>query len=203
MEERILVKSEYDSKYLKVITVTQIVLVVLPFVNQLLELAVRGKPIIKPELVESGHFWFAVVSLGFVIALAAIKNTVKKSSLLVTDRRVKGCTVFGKQVDLPVDSVTAIGKGAFSGITISTSSGVIKFIAIKNVDVIYNVLSQLLINRQRAFYQNNLPVYSNNVPTASANVSNTQEIKNYKELLDMGIITQAEFDQKKRELLGL
>ncbi len=30
-----------------------------------------------------------------------------------------------------------------------------------------------------------------------------KEIKQYKELLDMGIITQEEFDQKKKELLGL
>lgn len=30
-----------------------------------------------------------------------------------------------------------------------------------------------------------------------------EEIKQYKELLDMGIITQEEFDQKKKELLGL
>ena len=34
-------------------------------------------------------------------------------------------------------------------------------------------------------------------------VSPTEEIKKYKELLDMGIITQEEFDAKKKQLLGL
>ena len=34
-------------------------------------------------------------------------------------------------------------------------------------------------------------------------LSNTDEIKKFKELLDMGAITQEEFDAKKKELLGL
>jgi len=38
---------------------------------------------------------------------------------------------------------------------------------------------------------------------ANPTSSNIEEIKKYKELLDMGIITQAEFDVKKKELLGL
>ena len=36
----------------------------------------------------------------------------------------------------------------------------------------------------------------------SASTSVADELKNYKELLDSGIITQEEFDKKKKELLG-
>ena len=36
-----------------------------------------------------------------------------------------------------------------------------------------------------------------------ASTSNADEIKKYKELLDMGVITQEEFDAKKKQLLGL
>lgn len=45
-----------------------------------------------------------------------------------------------------------------------------------------------------------------NVPTESTNTTpnaGIDEIKKYKELLDMGIITQEEFDAKKKQLLGL
>ena len=42
--------------------------------------------------------------------------------------------------------------------------------------------------------QNNIAV-----PTTSP----VEEIKKYKELLDLGIITQEEFDIKKKQLLGL
>ena len=40
---------------------------------------------------------------------------------------------------------------------------------------------------------------TNAIPQASG----ADEIKKYKELLDMGIITQEEFDAKKKQLLGL
>nr|WP_325305280.1 SHOCT domain-containing protein [uncultured Dysosmobacter sp.] len=39
--------------------------------------------------------------------------------------------------------------------------------------------------------------------TASAPASSADEIKKFKELLDMGVITQEEFDAKKKHLLGL
>jgi len=41
------------------------------------------------------------------------------------------------------------------------------------------------------------------VPQANAEKSPVELIKEFKELLDMGIITQEEFDMKKKELLGL
>ncbi len=41
------------------------------------------------------------------------------------------------------------------------------------------------------------------VSTASANVSVADELKKFKELLDLEVITQEEFDAKKKELLGL
>ena len=34
-------------------------------------------------------------------------------------------------------------------------------------------------------------------------ISPAEELKKFKELLDMGVITQEEFDAKKKELLGL
>ena len=37
----------------------------------------------------------------------------------------------------------------------------------------------------------------------AASVSNADELKKYKELLDMGVISQEEFDAKKKQLLGL
>ena len=33
--------------------------------------------------------------------------------------------------------------------------------------------------------------------------SNAEELRRYKELLDLGVITQDEFDAKKKQLLGL
>ena len=42
-----------------------------------------------------------------------------------------------------------------------------------------------------------------NTQASAPTISNADELKKYKELLDMGIITQEEFDAKKKQLLGL
>ena len=44
--------------------------------------------------------------------------------------------------------------------------------------------------------------YNIDVKTVVINQAKFEEIKKYKELLDLNIITQEEFDQKKKELLG-
>ena len=40
-------------------------------------------------------------------------------------------------------------------------------------------------------------------PTESKPTDSIDELKRYKELLDTGVITQEEFDAKKKQLLGL
>lgn len=42
-----------------------------------------------------------------------------------------------------------------------------------------------------------------NTQESAPTISNADELKKFKELLDMGIITQEEFDAKKKQLLGL
>lgn len=80
--------------------------------------------------------------------------------------------------------------------SVSTASGSIRFLLIKNADAVYDVINKLLIERQ----QEN----ARSVPVAAAPVKDAaEEIKKFKELLDMGIITQDEFDAKKKQLLGL
>ena len=44
---------------------------------------------------------------------------------------------------------------------------------------------------------------SEQVKTNSADISNADELKKYKELLDSGVISQEEFDAKNRQILGL
>lgn len=114
----------------------------------------------------------------------------RKMKIIVTDKRVYGQASFGKQVDLPFDSISAIGKGFLKGIVVATSSGKIRFILVSNRDDIYKTISNLLITRQDKKQVVN-------------NTSTTEELKKYKELLDSGIITQEEFNAKKKQLLGL
>ncbi len=102
----------------------------------------------------------------------------------------------GKRVDLPLDAISAVGVGDnLRTITITTSSGIIRFSIVENYTNVHKSISSLLIQRQQS--KSATPVIT------EVQTDETEKLKKYKELLDSGIITQEEFDAKKKQLLGL
>ena len=148
---------------------------------------------------ETWFFWVGLliaapfILIGFFFALKQ-----KKGEMTVTNLRVYGKSAFGKRVDLPMDSITSVGTCAFNGIAVATSSGYIRFRKIANRDEIHHELSKLLMNRQE---KGKVELDSMN----SLNEHNAihHALMEYKELLDNGVITQEEFEAKKRQILGL
>ena len=146
-----------------------------------------------------GHyFYIALVAAAvfFVIAIVLwiIELTLKQTEMIVSDKRVYGFA--GRtRVDLPIDSVTAISLGSMKSVSVTTASGAIKFSLIKNRDAIYDTVSALLLERQS---KKNAPV-----ATSAPAVDNADQLKKFKELLDSGVITEEEFEAKKKQLLGL
>lgn len=140
--------------------------------------------------------------IGFVylapaLILGILYFSFSKTEIFVTSHRIYGAARFGKRVDLPIDSITAVGTSACHGIDVSTPSGYIRFKFIENNDAVQSAISKLLNNRQA---KTSAPVAQNIINTP---VSDADELKKYKELLDSGVITQEEFDAKKKQLLGL
>lgn len=133
----------------------------------------------------------------FLIIGQIVYIGLSKTELCVTDKRVYGKTIFGRQVDLPLDSISALGKRMFQTIAVSTSSGLIKFWGIGNRDEIYEVISKLLKDRQGE-KSGAGPVTDSQIQQGVAD-----ELKKFKDLLDSGVITQEEFEAKKKQLLGL
>ena len=140
----------------------------------------------------------SVVSLIADVVLWIFYWVISKMQIVVTDKRVYGKTSFGKQVDLPLDSISAVGTSVFKGIAVGTSSGRIKFLGISNRNEIYEEIKKILADRQTKEVKASAPV--TNITQAQ---SSADELKKFKELLDSGIITQEEFDAKKKQLLGL
>ena len=144
------------------------------------------------------------IIIGTIIVAAVIivvfNLLYKKIQLVVTDKKVYGRVFWGKRVDLPIDSISAVGTSVFKSIAIATSAGKIKFLAIANRDEIHNKISELLINRQQS---NNVEQQISNNNVTTSNNDNIGQLKELKELLDQGIINQEEFDVKKKQLLGL
>lgn len=133
---------------------------------------------------------------GMALILVLIYAWLHSYEMTITDKRVYGKAAFGTRVDLPLDSVSATGMCMLKGVSVSTASGRIAFLFIKNRDEIHKCIGDLLVERQSKA----APVTTIKQESPQ---SNADELKKYKELLDSGVITQEEFDAKKKQLLGL
>ena len=143
---------------------------------------------------ELGYFPMLIGGGLFVIS-GVFLWAISKMEINVTDKRVYGKAIFGKRIDLPLDSISAVGTGALKGIVVATSSGKIHFLAISNNTEIHEEITKLLVERQS---KKDMQTTQKVVPQ-----SNADELKKFKELLDVGVITQEEFDAKKKQLLGI
>ena len=147
-------------------------------------------------LEEDWYFYLipaTTLSIFSVLLYLALRN----SELTVTDKRIYGVVTWGKRVDLPLDSISATSTKKFlKTLSVSTSSGFIRFRLVNNYDEIYSVINNLLIDRQQKT--------TNSVADSTPEPQNEVDtLRKYKELLDDGIITQEEFDAKKKQLLKL
>ncbi len=198
MKEKEIMKSElYDIKKIRNIifeigigiTIFWIIVYVIPGISDLSELGVSA-------VGEFILFHTIVPLLPFFIAGIIFYICASKINLVVTNKRVYGTAIFGKIVDLPFDKISAVATiGLLKGISVSTSSGAIRFIMIKNAGEVYNSISQLLIKRQKDNKKEEEITQNSR--------STTDELREYKKLLDENIITQEEYDKKKKELLNL
>lgn len=136
-----------------------------------------------------------LIGLGMTLIGLLLYTYWSKYELTITDKRVYGKVLFGIRVDLPLDSISSVGTSFLWGVDFGTSSGRIHFKFMSNKNKIHSTISDLLIERQK---EEKTTKTSKHIST-----SNADEIKKFKELLDIGAITQEEFDTKKNQLLNL
>lgn len=137
-----------------------------------------------------------IVSLGTLAYYFEVLVSSKKMSITVSDKRVYGINAGGKTVDLPIDSISSVSSSKHKGVVVSSSSGKYKFFGLSNREEVHKAITDLLMERQ-------------NNPKSTAEIkqeiqqSSADELAKFKDLLDKGIISQEEFDAKKKQLLGL
>ena len=186
MTENTIIQSE---RY-RIGTALGIIVVVVMLVMGSLMASINSDPIMFFAGAGSGAAY-----IGLICGLIYLWS--KSFQLVVTDKRIYRKVAFGKQVDLPLDMISAVAiNGFFKGIAVATSSGKISFLFVKNYQAVFKVIQDLLVKRQEKKDMTPSPVA---VPVQS----NASQLKEFKELLDSGIITQEEFDAKKKQLLGL
>lgn len=143
---------------------------------------------------------FVIFTVAFYLIWAIAFHFLRSYDMTVTDKRIYGKIRMGNQVDLPLDSISATSKiSLMYGICVTSSSGKIKFYGIKNWDEMYSAISNLLLERQN----NKNHIVSPPAPTPEKVTNTPDDLVKLKELLDKGIITQEEFDTKKKQILGL
>ena len=125
-----------------------------------------------------------------------IGSGLKNQKLVVTEDNIRGTygKLFKRNIDLPLDSINSTEVVKRSGIiNISTSSQKIHFESLLNAEEISIVINDLIRNRQK----------KQGATTIIQQSDAADELSKFKNLLDQGVITQEEFDAKKKQLLGL
>ena len=138
-----------------------------------------------------------MIMLGVVALIVGIimKTSTEKCEITVTNEAISGKLPHGKDVHIPLNQITAINRSSFNGVSITSIGNVSNFHCIENREEVMKAISYLLANPQQSSMQ---PTQS-----ASANGSEAEQLKRLKDLLDSGVLTQEEFDAKKKQILGL
>ena len=119
-----------------------------------------------------------------------------RTMVTVTDKRVYGRNGLGKKVDVSLGDISLVRLASHKGVAIVTDTKTIRFPFLKNRKMIYEEINKLLTEKDK-------PQVSETLDEGVKTSVNIEEIKKYKELLNMGAITQEEFDAKKKQLLNL
>ena len=213
MDEKVLIKSEIDQQgkmRLSILPICFIVVAVIIFIALLFPVSegsifsywgaeyFGGGYVVAFDECSLLLYVFIIACLLLVVGiiLLVMYRANSQCELCITEDNVKGKTLFGKEVVLPLSMVSSYAtEEHLSTISIATSSGITKFVLIKNYKEMSQVLSELISKKQKG---------TESAATANQPSGNSlDDIVKLKSLLDAGIITREEFDAKKKQLLDL
>lgn len=118
---------------------------------------------------------------------------ISNTELTITNRRIYGKKAYGKRFEVPLCDVSFVNNTWPAGISLNCAAGQIKVPYIQNREHAFGLIHELLLERQNELSAPKQEIVSN-VP---------DEIKKYSELLSAGVITQDEFEAKKKQLLNM
>lgn len=144
---------------------------------------------------EASKTWGTILIITIIIALATYRWFDQKSSISIQNEFIICKNITGKTKQLLLGDVKSVESAPFNGLKIKSSGVNFTICYLKNAAEIKNHLLENL----SAVKHN--PT-TDNVPEKAVNIE-IEGLEKYKSLLDSGIITQEEFDAKKKQILGL
>lgn len=131
--------------------------------------------------------FYIIIVLAFAVTVICVGD--RRSALTVGDTFVTCQKGAGKSMQVMFKDIISVETTGLKGLKLSGSGIKFKIILIKNGAI----LKSAIMDKKIA---------SSNESNVS-DIKGTDTIKKYKELLDSGVITQEEFDTKKKQLLNL
>lgn len=133
-----------------------------------------------------------VAALVLIMLVFQVLTLLEKKKKIIIEKRGVICTgSLGKEIVFPIKRSLTVKKGLFNGIRVKSPEHRYYILSVSNgkeiVDVVNNIKSEI----QKA------------LSDSKAKTSATEELLKLKELLDAGVITQDEFDAKKKAYLNL
>jgi len=150
------------------------------------------------EFFECIHGYLFLIGLIATIVGIVIKNKTEKCEITVRSDAIIGVIPKEKRVHIPLNQVTGINRCSFNGVSIKSIGNMNNFYCFENREAIMQALAHLLASPQNS---NSQPVRATNITVGKEDTA--AQLMKLKELLDSGILTQEEFEAKKKQLLGL
>ena len=143
--------------------------------------------------------YLSLVGIILTIIGVVIKFKTENCEVTITNQRFIGKLPHSNEIIIPLKEITNFNQTQYSGISISTRNKLYVFYCIENREEIIKALAFLCKNAQSSSLNNN----QTPKVTFNRNMDDADKIKQLKQLLDTGVISQVEFDQKKKEILNL
>lgn len=174
MEEKILIKGK--KSFPTAYIVLNIFLIAMLFL---------AKDNLTSNLVSSFFFSVLIVIAIFAFFVCLILSLMV--NITVTNKKVLGCTSKYTKASIPIESIESVNLVNPYNISLKTSTGefVYLFNGFKNAPELVKIINELILDNNEK------------------SESDLDLLKKYKDLLDSGVITQLEFDAKKKEILKL
>ena len=146
------------------------------------------------------HGYMLIAGVIAIIVGLIMKFNTEKCEITVTNNRIFGKLAHGKEVNIPLNQVTGLHSCSFDGVSVASIGNVSDFHCIANHEEVMKTISYLLANQRGT---GTSPAQVSNASASSSSNNEAEQLKRFKDLLDSGVITQEEFDAKKKEILGL
>ena len=120
--------------------------------------------------------------------------TARNNQIILTNYKITGVYKRHLSLNIPIDSISSVSKGGLRSLCITCAGNKYNISFVSNIDIFCSKLNELLNKRTQQSMRRD---------TVVLQTSKYDEIEKLKQLLDNGIISQEEFDVKKKQLLDL